>query len=203
MNAITETTLPAIGTPMPGGFFAGAYMLNGQRRALILSTKKIGISLKGAWHEEEIDVHGAKSYIDGMANTLAMAEAGSGLAKTTLELEIDGQKDFYIPSQDELEICYRAFKPGTESNWCYARSGINLSALPPTYPYTPDFPVQTLLDAFKKGGEEAFEEEWYWTSTQHAGRSHDAWCQYFIYGNQDYYYESCECRVRPVRSQPI
>ncbi|MFA6204428.1 MAG: DUF1566 domain-containing protein [Gallionella sp.] len=203
MNAITETTLPAIGTPMPGGFFAGAYLLNGQRRALIVSTKKIGISLKGAWHEEEIDVPGANSYNDGMANTLAMAEAGSGLARTTLDFEIDGQKDFYIPSQDELEICYRAFKPTTEQNWCYARSGINLSAAVPTYPYTPDFPVQTLLDAFKKGGEEAFEEDWYWTSTQHAANSSYAWCQNFYNGDQNVNNKSSECRARAVRSQPI
>jgi len=202
MNAITDPSLPLIGTPMPGGFFAGTVMVNGQRRAIILSTKKIGI--KGAWHEEEIDVPGAKSYTDGMANTLAMAEAGSGLAKTTLELEIDGQKDFYIPSQDELEICYRAFKPTTQQNWCYVRSGINLSALPPTYPYTPEFPVQTMLDAFKKGGEEAFEEEAYWTSTQHAGHSDYAWSQNFLNGTQyDYLYKSCECRARPVRRQPI
>jgi hypothetical protein len=203
MNAITQTTLPRLGARMPGGFFAGAYLLNGQRRALIVSTKKIGISLKGVWHEEEIDVPGAKSYNDGMANTLAMAAAGSGLARTTLELEIDGLKDFYIPSQDELEICYRVFKPTIESNWCYARSGINLSALPPTYPYAPDFPVQTMLETFKVGGDEAFEEDWYWTSTQHAGDSVIAWCQIFNYGYQLNGIKSCECRVRPVRSQPI
>jgi hypothetical protein len=203
MNAITETTLPAIGSPMPGGFFAGAYLLNGQRRALILSTKKIGISLKGAWHEEEIEVPGAKSYNDGMANTLAMAEAGSGLAKTTLELEIDGQKDFYIPSQDELELCYRAFKPTTERNWCYARSGINLSALPPTYPYTPEFPVQTTLDAFKKGGEEAFEDDWYWSSTQHAAGSSYAWFQFFGDGGQLSLSKRFKLCVVAVRRLPI
>jgi hypothetical protein len=201
MNAITETTLPTIGTPMPGGFFAGATMLNGQRFAII--TSKRSIKLKGAWHPEEIDVPGAKSYNDGLANTLAMAEAGSDLAKLTLGLDIDGQIDFYIPSQDELELCYRAFKPTTEQNWCYARSGINLSAALPTYPYTPDFPVQTTLDAFKKGGEEAFEEDWYWSSTQHAAHSGYAWCQNFDHGSQDFSLKSSELRVRPVRRQPI
>jgi hypothetical protein len=203
MNTTTDPTLPAIGTPMPGGFFAGAYLLNGQRRALIFSSKKIGISLKGAWHEDEIDVSGAKSYNDGMANTQAMAAAGSGLAKTVLEMEIGGLSDFYIPSQDELEICYRAFKPTTEPNWCYARSGINLSALPPTYPYTPEFPVQTALEAFQTGGDEAFEAGWHWSSTQHAGYSDYAWCQDFGNGHQYDLSKSSELRVRPVRSQPI
>ena len=201
MNAITETTLPAIGTPMPGGFFSGAIQIDGQRFAII-QAKKVN-ELSGIWHPEEIDVPGAKSYNDGLANTQAMAEAGSDLAKQVLALEIDGLNDFYIPSQDEKELCYRAFKPTTERNWCYARSGINLSALPPTYPYTPDFPAQTTLDAFKKDGEEAFEEEAYWTSTQHAGNSYGAWYQHFRNGIQSLNGKSCECRVRPVRRQPI
>lgn len=202
MNAITQPDLPIIGTAMPGGFFAGAIMLNGQRFAIIVAPKKTG-ELSGAWHEDEPDVPGAKSYNDGLANTQAMAEAGSDLAKQALALEIDGLNDFYVPSQDEAELCYRAFKPTTKRNWCYARSGINLSALPPTYPYTPEFPVQTTLEAFKSGGEEAFEKEAYWTSTQHAGSSNHAWFQIFDYGGQDYYYKSAELRVRAVRRQPI
>jgi len=202
MNAIAQTTLPTIGTPMPGGFFAGAIMVNGQRRAIIVSPKKLG-DLEGMWHEDEPDVPGAKHYNDGQANTQAMAEAGSELAKHVQALEIDGLNDFYIPSQDELEICHRAFKPTTNQNWRYARSGINLSAVPPTYPYTPELPAQTALEAFKTGGEEAFEEAAYWSSTQHAGYSDNAWYQLFSYGYQHYDVKSAELRVRAVRSQPI
>jgi len=202
MNAITQNTLPAIGTPMPGGFFAGTILLNGQRRAVIVSPKKLG-DMEGVWHEDKPDVPGAKSYNDGAANTQAMADAGSEMAKQVQTLEIDGLKDFYIPSQDELEMCYRAFKPTTEQNWCYARSGINLSAAPATYPYTPEFPVQTTLEAFKAGGEEAFEEAAYWSSTQHAGNSYNAWYQYFNDGDQFNSSKSSELRVRAVRSQPI
>lgn len=201
MNAITETTLPAIGTPMPGGFFVGAINMIGQRFAIIVSRKSL--QLKGIWHPEEIDVPGAKSYCDGLSNTQAMADAGSELAKLVLGLENDGQTDFYIPSQDELELCYRAFKPTAERNWCYARSGINLSAAPVTYPYTPEFPLQTSIEAFKEGGEEAFDEDAYWTSTQHAGYSYYAWFQYFRYGYQLSYYKSSEHRVRPVRRVAI
>ena len=201
MNAITTTTLPAIGTPMPGGFFAGAIMFNGQRIAIIQASKLHELS--GAWHDNEPDVPGAKSYNDGLANTQAMAEASSELARQVMDLTIDGLSDFYIPSQDEAELCYRAFKPTTDKNWCYARSGINLSAVPPTYPYTPEFPIQTTLDAFKQGGDEAFEPEAYWTSTQHAGYSRYAWYQGFDDGSQDDFIKSCELRVRPVRRQPI
>ncbi|OYY46635.1 MAG: DUF1566 domain-containing protein [Gallionellales bacterium 35-53-114] len=187
---------------MPGGFFAGAINLNGQRFAVILASKKQG-ELSGAWHEDEDDVPGAMSYNDGLTNTQAISEAGSDLAKQALGLTIDGLNDFYIPSQDELELCYRAFKPTTERNWCYARSGINLSAMPPTYPYTPTFPIQTTLELFKQGGEEAFEQQWYWTSTQHAALSDHAWCQYFGYGHQYYDRKYYELRVRAVRRQSI
>ena len=75
--------------------------------------------------------------------------------------------------------------------------------MPPTYPYTPEFPIQTTLDAFKQGGDEAFEPEAYWTSTQHAGYSRYAWYQGFDDGSQDDFIKSCELRVRPVRRQPI
>ncbi|MDO8294368.1 MAG: hypothetical protein Q7T29_16120, partial [Gallionella sp.] len=81
--------------------------------------------------------------------------------------------------------------------------GINLSAVPPTYPYTPEFPVQTTLDAFKQGGDEAFEPEAYWTSTQHAGYSLTAWFQIFLNGHQYDILKSCELRVRPVRRVTI
>jgi hypothetical protein len=203
MNAITETTLPAIGTPMPGGFFAGAIRLDGQRFAVIVAPKKSFKIKKAIWIDGYKDVSGAKSYNDGLANTLAMAEAGSKLAQQARALTIDGLSDFYIPSQDELEILYRVFKPTADENSCYARSGINVSADVPTYPYTPEFPVQTALDAFKAGGEEAFEIEWHWSSTQHAGNSDYAWYQDFGNGNQYIISKYSKLCARAVRRQPI
>lgn len=202
MNAIALPTLPAIGTPMPGGFFTGAYRLNGQRFALITARKKLG-EFRGIWHPNYADVPGAKSFVDGHANTLAMDKAGSPIAQQALALEIDGFKDFFIPSQDMQELQYRAFKPTRDQNSQYGRSGINVSALPPTYPYTLDFPAQTALEAFLEGGEEAFEQEYYWNSTQHADNSGYAWCQGFSFGSQDVSGKRNEFLVRAVRSQPI
>lgn len=197
-----NTPLPTIGTPMPGGFFTGAIMLKGQRLAIITASKNLG-EFRGVWHPEYIDVPNAKSFVDGYANTLAMADAGSPIAKQALELEIDGLNDFFIPSQDMVELQYRAFKPTRDGNSQYGRSGINVSVLPATYPYTPDLPSQTLLEAFKEGGEEAFEADWYWTSTQHADNSDCAWSQGFRNGFQDINLKSDELLVRAVRSQPI
>jgi hypothetical protein len=199
MNAITQSILTiAPGTPFEGGFFGGNFTLDGTNYALIAAPKAEGQS-GGIWIPRNKDVPGAKSYNDGLANTTAMAEAGSKIAQWALALRIADYADWYLPSQDELEILYRNLKPSMAENYCYARSGINLSALPPTRPYAPDFPVQTQADAFRMDGPEAFDEAWYWSSTQHAAYSNDAWHQDFDDGYQYDGIKSFEARARAVR----
>jgi hypothetical protein len=188
-----------IGTAMGGGFYAGRIRVGDEVFALIVAPKAEGEHEDAAWNTSTNSIDGARSYFDGHANTIAMAEGGSDLAKWALDLRIGGNDDWYLPSQDELEILYRNLKPTDDKNWCYARSGINLSAAIPTYPYTPDFPVQTLAEVFQKGGSEAFEQEWYWSSTQHASYSDYAWYQTFSYGNQHHYHKYDELRARAVR----
>ncbi|HEY3432523.1 MAG TPA: DUF1566 domain-containing protein [Rhodocyclaceae bacterium] len=184
MNAPAPTIIPAIGATVPGGFFAGTILIDDQRYGLAVPPKALGEHKPTIWIPNYKDIPGAKSFYDGLANTRAMAEAGSKLAQWALELEIDGCTDFYIPAQDEKEIIYRVFKPGTAKNSQYARSGINLSALPPTRPYSLENPAQTVIEAFQEGGVEAFEADAYWTSTQHAAISYFAWYQGFSYGVQ-------------------
>lgn len=116
-----------------------------------------------------------------------MVEAGSDLAKWARDLRICGKDGWYLPSQDELEIIYRNLKPTTETNSLYARSGINLSAVPPTRPYTDESPAQTTVEAFQEGGSEAFDDTLYWSSTQHAAYSNYAWYQNFSNGGQSDY----------------
>lgn len=191
-------TLP--GTPFGGGFYAGRYQIDGEEYALIVAPKAAGEHDDTAWHMTYDDIPGAKHYADGLANTQAMAAAGSKLAQWALALDIDGQQDWYLPSIDELEICYRGLKPTAEGNSQWARSGINLSALPPAWPYTADLPQQTPVEAFQAGGSEAFEAEPYWTSTQHAAYGLDAWAQFFDYGNQNNWGKFYnEFRARAVR----
>lgn len=203
MKSSTEEITPIIGTAMDGGFYAGRIQIGKQVFALIVAPKAEGEKSDCAWINDYQAVPGAKSYDDGMANTAAMATAGSELAKWARDLRIGGHDDWYLPSQDELEIMYRNLKPTSETNSCYARSGINLSAVPPTRPYTPEFPVQTQAEAFQIGGEQAFEEDWYWSSTQHASSSDYAWYQGFSYGYQLTSFKSYECRARAVRRLPI
>lgn len=193
-----------LGTAMDGGFYAGRIMVGDQAFALVVAPKAEGEHPDTQWHDNYDNIEGAKSYFDGLANTDAMAEAGSELAKWAKDLRIGGHDDWYLPSQDELEIIYRNLKPTTRENSCYARSGINLSAIDPTRPYTPKFPLQTQAELFQEGGVEAFEADWYWTSTQHASYDAYAWSQFFDFGGQ--YYLSKDdgyCRARAVRRLPI
>jgi hypothetical protein len=193
-----EVKLLQPGAPFAGGFFAGIMNINGQLCALIASPKAGG-ELRGAWNDSADSVAGALSYCDGRANTAAMAEAGSNLAKQVLALEIDGFADWYLPAQDELELLYRHFKPTAYHNSLYARSGVNASASPATHAYTADSPSQTSIESFKDGQVNAFDEDWYWSSTQHAGLPDYAWVQYFDNGNQYCSRKSDQYRARAVR----
>ncbi len=202
MNDSTHIALlvpTVIGTPFAGGFYAGRIRVGYQTYALFVAPKADGEHSDFAWNKSSKIVEGAMSFFDGMANTQAMAKAGSELAKWALDLRIGGHQDWYLPSMDELEVLYRNLKPIKQKNYLYARSGINLSAVPPTYPYSADLPTQTSVEVFQAGGAEAFDDSWYWSSTQHAADSDYAWCQDFSDGGQSSGNKSAALRARAVR----
>lgn len=194
----TPQTIPAeIGHAIAGGFATGTIIVD--RRPFLLITAPAGEEkIVSIWNGKLKRVDGACSYFDGLANTRAMAEAGSELAQKVIALRIADFDDWYIPSRDELELQYRAFKPTKEKNWVY-RNGDNPSSDPPGYPYTDRFPAQSAIEAFRKGGAEAFEPEWHWSSTQFEGDADFAWFQSFDDGHQGNAHEGNECHVRPVR----
>lgn len=201
MNAAVASV--AIAAPLEGGFYAGRYLIEGRPYALIVAPKALGEHRAASWIARNKDVPGSKSFVDGLANTRAMADAGSKLAAWALSLTIGGYTDWYLGAQDESELAYRAFKPTPERNSLWGRSGINVSADPPTYPYTLDLPTQTQIPEFQAGGAEAFEAEGYWTSTQHASYSNYAWYQHFNNGNQYYWLKDVKLRARAVRRLPL
>ncbi|EJL77339.1 hypothetical protein PMI15_04661 [Polaromonas sp. CF318] len=63
-------------------------------------------NFNGRWGEYDQNVIGAQSRTDGVANTIAMAEAGSEIALKVLHLDFDGLKDLFIPSQTQLQHAY-------------------------------------------------------------------------------------------------
>lgn len=188
-----------IGAAFGGGFYAGRILIAGVVHALIVAPKAEGERGDVAWLDSEQRATGADSYCDGMQNTVAMAEVGSALANWARGLAIGGHTDWYIPSQDELEILYRNLKPTKRKNYLYGRSGVNASTVPPTHAYSADLPAQTVAPDFVDGGVQAFADEWYWSSTQHAARDDYAWSQDFLLGIQDSSNKSASLRARAVR----
>jgi hypothetical protein len=189
-------THPAIGEAFGGGYFAGLIRIGSNTYGLIVAPKADGeISAEWGAHKS---IKGADSFFDGQANTKAMSAADNNeLGAWAKGLTIGGESDWYIPSRDELEVCYRNLKPTDGDNVCW--SGDNPSAYLPSYAYTPDTPLQTTVEAFREGGAEAFEPTWYWSSTQYAGDASGAWGQYFGSGTQGSYGKGGKGRVRAVR----
>jgi hypothetical protein len=198
--AITEfrnliSLLPAPGTVTEGGLYIGAALINDHIFGFSVANKELG-EFEGEWGPRG-QLIAANSTVDGMANTLAMAEAGSEIAQRMLELTIDGISGFEIGARDIVEQMYRTAKPTSRENYCWFRSGENPGSLPMGSRYTPDFPAQTTLEGFKPDEAYAFDAAWYWSSTQCS--AHGAFCQYFDDGSQDHGDKDHALRVRAVR----
>lgn len=190
-----------IGQPYGGGFFSGITVdpATGKRYRNITASAEH--ELVGAWGEYGKKIEGTDSFVDGRANTEAMAAAGSELAQKVLALTIGDHNDWAIPARDQQELQYRHFKPTTEENWAGRRDGDNPHSEPVGLLYSEEDPKQTVHESFRKGGPEAFRDAWYWSSSQRS--AYDAFYMYFGDGSQDYGDKDDELRVRPVRSEII
>lgn len=174
------SAIPTIpGTPFGGGFFAGLIVIGGLTYALVVAPKDCGESLSIQWKIAGSATVGTSSINDGFSNSEAMNTPDHPAAKFCCDLRIGGFDDWYLPSRDELEMCYRNLKPGTDRNHVYGNriknfgsngyngvdehgNGHNASSDPIGKAYTKDDPKQTVVEAFQKGGPEAFERAWYW-----------------------------------------
>ena len=176
-HASANILIPAAyGDPFEGGFYGGQIRIGDAIFVIAWAPKALG-ETREIWLPSYTQVPNAASCFDSMANTKAMADAGSPLGKWALELDINGFTDWCIPARDVLEMGYRYLKPGTDTNSCSFRDGDNPSSVPAGYPYVNNSPEQTTAEAFRTGGGEAFEEEWYWSSTQYSADI--AWNQLF------------------------
>lgn len=200
-KAAPAVTTPAIGQAYGGGFVTGITRdpVTGKRYLHI--TAGAAHELVGKWGEYGEKIEGADSFTDSLANTQAMAAAGSELAAKVLVLSIEGFTDWAIPARDVQELQYRHFKPTTEENWAGARSGDNPNSEPVGLLYSEEDPAQTAHAAFQDGGAEAFRDTWYWSSSQRS--AYTAFTMHFAGGYQGYGGKCHELRVRPVRSELI
>ncbi|MFU7382425.1 hypothetical protein ACOAQ5_29780 [Pseudomonas aeruginosa] len=119
-DSIHPSDLPEIGQPLGDGAFFGRHWLNGKEYAYIDLGKSAEFT--GEWGEYGKDVGGAVSYRDGASNTVAMAEAGSPIAKQALEIGAG----VFIPSVLELALLFSAKQagelPGFSDRWYWSSS---------------------------------------------------------------------------------
>ncbi|MBL0918013.1 MAG: DUF1566 domain-containing protein [Hydrogenophaga sp.] len=190
-------TLPDIGQPFEGGFYGGQIVSHGgaKRLAVVWAPKADG-ETEGMWLPEYQLVPGTNCW-HSMDNTRAMAAAGSPIAAWALDREIGGHRDWCIPARDVLELGYRHLKPTGYKTYGGFRDGDNPSSVPVGYPYAEALPVQTSVEAFREGSPQAFDEAWYWSSTQYS--ENYAWGQLSYYGYQLDDDKKFEGRVRLVR----
>lgn len=203
MDTATAAIPTIPGTPFAGGFFAGLINQADGLYAIVVAPKVKGQHKDCGWGAGAARAHlaRARSFFDGRANTEPMVAAGSALAQWVRSLTIGGFDDWYLPARDELELVYRNLKPSEKPNFCM--SGDNPSSVPAGYAYMPEAPAQTVAEAFRKGGAEAFDPVWYWTSTQSAGGGAYAWVQNFNDGGQHVGLKDDGCRARAVRRSAI
>jgi hypothetical protein len=104
---LSTFTAPAIGTHWveQGGIYAGLVRGEpGQPDQRLIVCAGDAFAITGEWGEYNQDVTGARSRFDGAANTRAMADAGSKLAKAVLAMECAGHRDLFIPSQAQAQL---------------------------------------------------------------------------------------------------
>ena len=162
-----------------GGYFAGyiSHSRDGKpTHGLIIAPKASGQYDGGLAWGYKVDTPGADSEFDGAVNTAAHIAAGVEHPEYTSRpaaavfcnnLTINGFSDWYLPSINELEICYYNLKPTRETNYNVGR---NYYAVPKrTDTYTDRWPRRTEAPEFQlnePSGTEAFFDGSYWSSTQ-------------------------------------
>ncbi len=124
-------------------------------------------------------------------------------------LPVGGHADLYLPSRDELELCYRVFKPTDQVNVTYTAgtfdgnlslaTGTNLNSIPTGAAYTEINPARTIVTAFRAGSVEAFNEDWYWTSTESSSSTNISLIQLFSNSTQTWHTKTNVFRVRGIR----
>jgi hypothetical protein len=188
----------AIGDAYQGGFYAGQISTAGNSIAdynLVVGPVASAQSTL-QWKTTNTTTAGTTSVINGPANSTAMNNASHPAAQFCEGLTIGGFSDWYMPAQNELDVCYFGLKATTTSN--STSSGINANAVPARASnYTAGTPAQTSANDFKTGNSEAFSAVLYWSSTE--ATSTYAWFQSFNQGGQISYSKVQSYRVRAIR----
>jgi len=200
-NSVTPVL--SIGDAFGGGYYAGQISTAGNGVAdynLVVGPVASAESSSKRYKNAQTATAGADSVIDGPQNTADIVADGDATVYPAghfcNDLVIGGFSDWYMPAQNELEVCYYNLKPTTTSN--DTRFGINANAVPARASnYTAGTPAQTSATNFKSTGAEDFTAGGYWSSTENSSAS--GWAQSFSDGYQFGHYKTYFLRVRAIR----
>jgi len=192
----------AIGQAYGGGYYAGQIGVSGVATHYLVIGPKASAQTQNQWKTSNDLTTGTDSVINGPANTAAMIAAGAAAhpcGQFCDNLTVGGYSDWYMPAQNEVEVCFYNLKPTTGAN--NTSSGINPNAVPArASTYTSGDPAQTSVAIFQTGNAEAFDNPQYWSSTQYgSGKPFAAQYQTFSTGFQNDTSKIYSLRVRAVR----
>jgi len=190
-----------IGQAFGGGFYAGQIGVSSVATHYLIVGPIASAQSTLMWKNSDTATAGADSVIDGPQNTADIVADGNSTvypaAHFCNDLVTGGFSDWYMPANNELEICYFNLKPTTTTN--NTSAGINANAVPARASnYTSGNPAQTTAAAFiTSTGAEAYFAGVYWSSTENSAAK--AWYNYFPDGSQYGNDKGFSFRVRAIR----
>lgn len=204
-----------IGEAFGGGFYIGNIVQGGTEYYIIVAPKSSGENSSKQYKTSNSAAPSATQTLNnGPASSSSMNSSTYPAAQFCEGLTIGGYTDWYLPSRDELELCYRNLKPTTQSNFTLNRPkssitypegddlssdtmGVNRNSSPTGAAYTSGTPSQTSVTDFIAGGTEAFATVYYWTSSESSASQ--SWRQNFANAFQTNTFKDNAGYIRAVR----
>ena len=153
-----------------------------------------------------LDTFSTVSNTDGWANCNSICNSITHSPAITWckRLTTNNYNDWYLPSRDELELCYRYLKPSQYPSWegrldnnlffphdagsddnLRKYNGENPNSIPTGKPYSDTHPTKTISLPFITHSKLAFKlKAYYWTSTRYITQLDCALAQTFFTGYQ-------------------